>query len=94
MKKLRSRYEDTRLWYLEVVAVHPSLQSRGLGGSVMRWIIEYTQNQPIVLECTRESNVPFYERYGFKVVEEVELTDEPQPQESGGTVKYWVMVRE
>ncbi|KAJ6015489.1 hypothetical protein N7540_010080 [Penicillium herquei] len=75
------------LWYLEVIAVHPSLQSRGIGGKVMRWILEHVEDQPIYLECTRRENIGFYESFGFEVVDEVELGDEEQK------VSYWVMIR-
>ncbi|KAJ6133445.1 Acyl-CoA N-acyltransferase [Penicillium samsonianum] len=33
VKLLEARYSRQKLWYLEVVAVHPSLQSRGLVGA-------------------------------------------------------------
>ncbi|KAJ5708345.1 Acyl-CoA N-acyltransferase [Penicillium malachiteum] len=75
------------LWYLEVIAVHPSLQFRGIGGKAMHWILEHVQEQPIYLECTRRENVGFYESFGFEVVDEVELVDEEQK------MSYWVMVR-
>lgn len=78
----------TNVWYLEVVAVHPSLQSRGLGAKAMQWVLDYIGHETIVLECTSESNIKFYERFGFRVVEEVSLADED------GAVKCWVMLRE
>ncbi|CAG8039768.1 unnamed protein product [Penicillium olsonii] len=84
---LQKIYARNKLWYLEVIAVHPSLQSRGLGGGVMRWILEHVHNEPIYLECTRKENVGFYERFGFEVVEEVELVDEQE------VLRHWVMVR-
>lgn len=53
----------------------------------MNWVLSYTENEPIVLECTTERNIRFYESLGFKVVEEVSLTD------SDETGKLWVMLR-
>lgn len=76
------------VWYLEVVAVHPSLQSRGLGAKVMQWILDFIEHDAIMLECTSESNMNFYKRFGFRVVEEVSLEDED------GAVKCWMMLRE
>jgi ribosomal protein S18 acetylase RimI-like enzyme len=75
------------MWYLEVIAVHPSLQARGIGGGVMNSILEHVKNQPIYLECTRQENIGFYESFGFQVVDEVELVDEEQ------NLKFWAMVR-
>lgn len=86
--KIKSQYHLDDLWYLEVVAVHPALQSRGLGGKVIAWILDYIQDESIVLECTAESNIKFYEKFGFHVVEEVTLADEK------GVVKCWMMLRE
>ncbi|OQD64737.1 hypothetical protein PENPOL_c007G04876 [Penicillium polonicum] len=89
-KLLEARYSRRKLWYLEVLAVHPSLQSCGLGGGVMRWILEHVHGDPLYLECTREENVGFYESFGFRVVEEVELVEASQTEEH--VFKHWVMV--
>ncbi|CAI7586383.1 unnamed protein product [Penicillium viridicatum] len=90
-KLLEARYSRRKLWYLEVLAVHPSLQSRGLGGGVMRWILEHVHGDHLYLECTREENVRFYESFGFRVVEEVELVDGAS-QTGEHVFKHWVMV--
>ncbi|KAJ5617791.1 Acyl-CoA N-acyltransferase [Penicillium hordei] len=90
-KLLEARYSRQKLWYLEVVAVHPSLQSRGLGGGVMRWILEHVHGDHIYLECTRKENVAFYESFGFRVAEEVELVDDAS-QTGEHVFKHWVMV--
>lgn len=86
-KSAQAQYLEKRMWYLEVVAVHPSLQSRGIGGGVMMCILEHVGDQPVYLECTRRDNVGFYEKFGFQVVDEVELLDEEQ------NLKFWAMVR-
>lgn len=86
---LQKQYSKRRLWYLEVIAVHPLLQSRGLGGGVMRWILERVGDQPIFLECISQDNVSFYEAFGFRVVEEVELIDD----DNRSKLVYWIMVR-
>ncbi|KAK4862523.1 hypothetical protein LT330_002656 [Penicillium expansum] len=91
LKLLRAKYSRQKLWYLEVVAVHPSLQSRGLGGGVMRWILGHVHDDPVYLECTREENVRFYEGFGFRVAEEVELVDGAS-QTGEHAFKHWVMV--
>ncbi|KAL6230958.1 hypothetical protein BDW75DRAFT_234007 [Aspergillus navahoensis] len=85
IKKL-DRLHD--LWYLEVVAVHPALQGRSLGKKAMASVLDYVNHDPIVLECTSESNIPFYQKLGFKVVEEVELI------EDGEAVRLWFMLRQ
>lgn len=87
-KNLKKQFLQ-RLWYLEVVAVHPSLQSRGLGGGVMRWVLEHIHDEPVYLECTREENIGFYRGFGFEVSEVVELVEEGQQD----VFTHWVMVR-
>ncbi|KAJ5090616.1 hypothetical protein N7532_009300 [Penicillium argentinense] len=91
MQFLQREYSGN-LWYLEVVAVHPSLQSRGIGRGVMEEILEHIHRQPIYLECTREENLGFYQSLGFRLIEEVELTDDEVHDETG-RVKYWAMMR-
>lgn len=80
--------EHKDLWYLEVIAVHPHLQARGLGGLVMKYVLEQVGSQPVYLECTSKDNIGFYERCGFRVVEKVVLKDD------GAETIYWVMLRE
>lgn len=76
-----------KIWYLEIVALHPSLQNRGLGRRVMERVIEHAGNEAIALECTAEGNVKFYEKLGFVTSKVAELSDE------NGSVRLWFMVR-
>lgn len=85
---VQQKYYVPDLWYLEVIAVHPHLQGRGLGRKALCSVLDHTSNGPVILECTRQDNVAFYERMGFKVVEEVEL------EETGAAVKLWFMLRQ
>lgn len=88
ISNVQPKYYVPDLWYLEVIAVHPHLQGRGLGRKALCSALDHTSNGPVILECTRQDNVAFYERMGFKVVEEVEL------EESGAAVKLWFMLRQ
>ena len=89
MRRISS--QRANLWYLEVVAVHPSLQGRGLGGEAMRCVLEQVKGDPVVLECTERSNVRFYEKLGFECVEEVVLVD--SSVNSVEECRMWVMLR-
>ncbi|PYI21440.1 GNAT family N-acetyltransferase [Aspergillus japonicus CBS 114.51] len=88
LNTIGKKYGLNDLWYLEVLAVHTSLQGRGLGSMAMQWVLDRVQGSPIFLECTAEQNVKFYERLGFEVVEEVDLTDEKD------IAKVWLMLRQ
>jgi hypothetical protein len=54
----------------------------------MRVVLDHCDDEglPAYLESSKERNVPFYSRHGFKVVKEV-----PIP---GGGPKIWTMWRE
>lgn len=60
-------------WYLAMLGTRPELQGRGLGSAVLQPVLRLCdeQAQGAYLESSKESNVPFYERHGFRVVSEV-----------------------
>ncbi|KAJ5244535.1 hypothetical protein N7489_004631 [Penicillium chrysogenum] len=55
------------------------------------WYLELIAENSVFLECTRQENIAFYEGFGFKIMEEVELTDTPAHSDKDGKLKYWVM---
>jgi ribosomal protein S18 acetylase RimI-like enzyme len=95
MKMLRKQYKESKLWYLEVIAIHPLLQSCGLGKKVMQRVLEHAKGRCIVLECTSERSLTFYEGLGFSIAREVELTS-PSKSSPGevDTVKNWLMIKD
>jgi ribosomal protein S18 acetylase RimI-like enzyme len=58
-------------FYLFVLGVDTEMQGRGLGGQLMRPVLERCDREgiPAYLESSKEKNVPLYERNGFKVTE-------------------------
>jgi ribosomal protein S18 acetylase RimI-like enzyme len=87
LDRIKSKYKVDHLWYLEVIALHPSLQNRGLGRKTMEWVLNHIGQQPVALECTAEQNVKFYEKLGFVTSEVAHLSD------AEGSVTLWFMVR-
>jgi len=57
-------------WYLNLLAVDPARQGRGLGGRLLRTGLSRADGArvPVYLETHNPSNVPFYRRHGFEVV--------------------------
>jgi GNAT superfamily N-acetyltransferase len=57
-------------WYLWGLGVKPSLQGLGIGGMLMQPVLALADNDRLscYLETMNEKNVPFYEKYGFRVV--------------------------
>lgn len=63
------------LIYLWFIGVAPETQGKGLGSLLMNEIIKIanSQNLPIYLETSMEQNLPFYERAGFKIFNNIEF---------------------
>lgn len=75
-------------WYLATLGTEPEAQGRGLGSSVIAPVLDRcdAEGLPAYLESSKEANIPFYERHGFRVTEEL-----PLPR-SGPSV--WLMWRD
>jgi GNAT superfamily N-acetyltransferase len=74
-------------WYLWALGVEPGRQGQGIGGALLRPVLDRADEDGIAcyLETQTEPNVRFYERRGFTVIE-----DGPVP---GHGVPFWTMVR-
>lgn len=60
-------------WYLQVLGTEPASQAKGIGGALMAPVLERcdADGTPAYLESSKEWNVPYYERFGFEVTEEM-----------------------
>ncbi|HEV3048400.1 MAG TPA: GNAT family N-acetyltransferase [Solirubrobacteraceae bacterium] len=74
-------------YYLAVLGTDPEAQGRGLGSAVLRPVLEQCDSDQVAayLESSKERNIDFYVRHGFRVVEEITLLRGP---------KMWGMWRE
>ena len=74
-------------WYLAVLGIDPRHQRRGLGSALIAPILARCDADRVsaYLESSKQSNVPFYERHGFRVLGELAI--------AGGPV-IWRMQRE
>ena len=74
-------------WYLAVLGTDPRHQGRGVGSALLAPILERcdAEHVPAYLESSKRTNVPFYERHGFRVLGELAIR--------GGPV-IWRMQRE
>ena len=72
-------------WHLGPIGVDPELQGKGIGSRMMRFYCDIIDQSGIEAfhETDRPENVPFYKRFGFKVVAE---------EEKYG-VRYWFFLR-
>lgn len=77
-----------RHWYLELIGVDPELQGKGYAGTLLKAMLARLdkENVPCFLETQNGNNVPIYQHYGFKVVENVAIP--------GTKLRHWAMLRE
>jgi ribosomal protein S18 acetylase RimI-like enzyme len=75
-------------WYLSGIGTDPPAQGTGVGSSLMQSRLARCDaaGEPAYLESSKESNVPFYQRHGFRVTKELAVP--------GGGPMFWLMWRE
>jgi ribosomal protein S18 acetylase RimI-like enzyme len=74
--------------YLMVLGVATEFQGQGFGGKLLRALMEESEQVgiPIYVETETERNASMYERFGFRVLEQITLPNINLP--------LWKMVRE
>jgi ribosomal protein S18 acetylase RimI-like enzyme len=74
-------------WYLAFLGTDPSAQGQGLGSAVLQPVLEQCDSDGVAayLESTKERNIDFYARHGFRVTQELRLPRGP---------RVWPMWRE
>ena len=57
-------------WYLDVIAVEPAEQGRGIGGTLLRAVGARAdaEGTPVVLLTYQPASLPLYQRHGYAVV--------------------------
>jgi ribosomal protein S18 acetylase RimI-like enzyme len=74
-------------WYLAVLGTDPPAQGQGLGSTVLSPVLQQCDADGVgaYLESSKERNIDFYARHGFRVTAELRLPRGP---------KMWAMWRE
>jgi ribosomal protein S18 acetylase RimI-like enzyme len=77
-----------RHWYLQTIGVAPESQGRGYATNLIQSMLVRidTERMPCYLETLDKINVPIYEHFGFKVIEESAI-----PKTN---LTNWAMLRE
>lgn len=85
---LAAHKPKTPHYYLFAIGTIPAQQGKGKGGVLMETALQSVDaaQAPAYLESSKLSNVPFYRRYGFEVIEELV----PAPN----APSLWLMWRE
>ncbi|TPX33097.1 hypothetical protein SmJEL517_g03944 [Synchytrium microbalum] len=76
-KSINYDYKKKGFYYLLITGTRDNKRGKGLLKHNMLPILEKADKEGIAcyLESTKESNIPIYERFGFKVVDRFELKD-------------------
>jgi ribosomal protein S18 acetylase RimI-like enzyme len=66
-------------YYLEYLGVEPGSQGQGFGSCILKHLIAKADEHHVgcYLENANPRNVPFYQRYGFQIVREMEIIGIP-----------------
>ena len=66
-------------FYLAVLGVSPQAQGQGLGSRLMKPVLDLCDADgiPAYLESSKESNIAFYARHGFRLIGEIRLPRGP-----------------
>ena len=69
---IESRIPDEPLWFLDSIGVEPDRQGEGIGGALVEFGLDQARRDkvPAFLETGIARNVAYYERFGFRLVEE------------------------
>ena len=81
MGRFHEEHASEPHWYLFAIGVSPEMQGRGLGTALITEGLQRANQDgcPCYLETSSERNVPYYERFGFRVVGEAPLGKDGPP---------------
>ncbi len=84
---LERQAPSVRHFYIPLLATAPDVRGRGIGSSLLERALGMADADrvPTYLENTNELNVPFYQRFGFTVVDVFHMARHAPPM--------WLMIR-
>jgi GNAT superfamily N-acetyltransferase len=74
-----SHHPRERHWYLQMLGTDPEWQGHGAGSAIMAPVLERCDREGdrVYLESSKKRNIPFYERHGFTVTDEIQVPRGP-----------------
>jgi ribosomal protein S18 acetylase RimI-like enzyme len=75
----RAHPHDPQHYYLAILGTEPDAQGQGLGSAVLRPVLDRCDEDQVCayLESSKERNVAFYARHGFRVLSEIRFPRGP-----------------
>lgn len=88
MYSVHKRHIASPHWYLYLLGVEPVLQGKGYASNLIKTMLNRADREGLgcYLDNTNEKNLPMYQHYGFRVIEEYKVP------KTG--VSLWAMLRE
>jgi GNAT superfamily N-acetyltransferase len=88
LSRLEAHHPREPHWYLEILGADPTMRGRGIGSALLAPMVERLDREGTAayLESSKEENLPFYNRFGFRVTEELTL--------GAGAPPMWAMWRD
>ncbi|HEY4325714.1 MAG TPA: GNAT family N-acetyltransferase [Mucilaginibacter sp.] len=73
--QIKKRQLQVPMMYLWFIGVSPLYQHRGMGSKLLQQVLDEAKrvNRPVFLETSVLKNIAWYERFGFKVYDSLEL---------------------
>lgn len=70
---IESVHPKDEMWYLELLAVDPSVQRGGIGGAMQMLVYPQAdrEGQDSYLETQKEDNLVYYRRFGYEIEKEL-----------------------
>lgn len=78
-KMIDAQHPPTPHYYLAILGTEPDAQGRGVGSALLAPVLDDCDRNeiPAYLESSKESNLAFYGRHGFRVTGEMDLPEGP-----------------
>ena len=79
LNEMTARHPHEEHWYLTILGTDPLHQGRGVGTALIEPMMERADDVgvPIYLETQKHSNLAYYGRFGFEVVDTFSVNDSP-----------------
>lgn len=81
MDKSGRQHPKDKYYYLEFIGVIPECRGTGAGAALMQPILDICDNEKCgaFLQCSKETNISFYKRFGFTVKGKIFLGKDSPP---------------
>lgn len=73
---IKAKQPKLPMYYLWFIGVDPKFKNQGIGSDLLRELIQESESEklPIYLETSTLQNLPFYQKFGFKTYQELDLS--------------------